>query len=151
MPLKPKFETGQTVLKWTGDYQGPGIVRGIAGLANGKLRYLVGHKIEGGIGEFLHVYAEGNLREIDVVVIDPLATVLAPDHDLPSADDVKGILKPDPDHTELVEALCEAHRQVDMMLAQMVMADKTFMPSKSPYWAETVKRFELIQKHGGVV
>ena len=88
MPLKPKFETGQTVLKWTGDYQGPGIVRGIAGLANGKLRYLVGHKIEGGIGEFLHVYAEGNLREIDVAVIDPLATVLAPDHDLPSADEM---------------------------------------------------------------
>jgi hypothetical protein len=58
----PKFKIGQWVEKWTGDYTGPGIVRGISTLANGRLRYLVGHRIEGGYGEFLHVYAEGNLR-----------------------------------------------------------------------------------------
>ena len=61
----PKFKIGQWVEKWTGDYTGPGIVRGISTLASGRLRYLVGHRIEGGIGEFLHVYAEGNLRMTD--------------------------------------------------------------------------------------
>jgi len=53
------------VFKWTGDYTGPGLVRGIAELENGRLRYLVGHRLEGGTGELLHVYAEGNLRDID--------------------------------------------------------------------------------------
>lgn len=62
---EPKFQIGDAVFKWTGDYTGPGIVRGISILGNGKLRYLVGHRIEGGDGEFLHVYAEGNLRPID--------------------------------------------------------------------------------------
>jgi hypothetical protein len=61
----PKFKIGQWVEKWTGDFTGPGIVRGISTLASGRLRYLVGHRIEGGIGEFLHVYAEGNLRMTD--------------------------------------------------------------------------------------
>ena len=58
----PKYQINDHVFKWTGDYTGPGIVRGIAMLPNGKVRYLVGHKIEGGDGEFLHVFAEGNLR-----------------------------------------------------------------------------------------
>jgi hypothetical protein len=58
------FTIGQTVFKWTGDYTGPGIVRGIAQLGNGKVRYLVGHRLGGGEGELLHVYAEGNLRAI---------------------------------------------------------------------------------------
>lgn len=59
---EPKYQIGDAVFKWTGDYTGPGIVRGITKLPTGKTRYLVGHKIEGGAGEFLHVYAEGNLR-----------------------------------------------------------------------------------------
>ncbi len=58
----PKFQIGDHVTKWTGDYTGPGIVRGISILGNGKVRYLVGHRIEQGTGEFLHVYAEGNLQ-----------------------------------------------------------------------------------------
>jgi hypothetical protein len=58
----PKFQIGDAVFKWTGDYTGPGIVRGVCVFPNGKVRYLVGHKIEGGEGEFLHIYAEGNLR-----------------------------------------------------------------------------------------
>lgn len=62
MMPETKFQVGETVFKCTGDYTGPGIVRGISVLGNGKVRYLVGHKIEGGSGEFLHVYAEGNLR-----------------------------------------------------------------------------------------
>ncbi len=57
-----KFQVGDSVFKWTGDYTGPGIVRGIAFLGNGKARYLVGHQIKGGEGELLHTYAEGNLR-----------------------------------------------------------------------------------------
>lgn len=60
----PKFQIGDLVFKWTGDYTGPGTVRGISELPSGKLRYLVGHKVEGGSGEFLHVYAAGNLREV---------------------------------------------------------------------------------------
>ena len=60
---KQKFNVGDRVFKWTGDYTGPGIVRGITRLPSGKARYLVGHKIEGGSGEFLHIYASGNLKD----------------------------------------------------------------------------------------
>jgi hypothetical protein len=59
---EPKFQIGDEVFKWTGDYTGPGVVRGLAKTASGKWRYLVGHQIIDGTGEFLHVYAEGNLR-----------------------------------------------------------------------------------------
>jgi len=63
--MTPRFKVGQTVYKHTGNYGGVGIVRGIANDTDQPLRYLVGHKIEGGFGEFYHVYAEGNLREVD--------------------------------------------------------------------------------------
>ncbi len=59
-----KFQIGDKVYKHTGDYRGPGVVRGVTTLPNHKPRYLVGHKIEGGDGEFLHVYAAYNLRPI---------------------------------------------------------------------------------------
>lgn len=59
--VKPKYVEGQLVYKHTGGYGGPGVVRGISMLPSNQIRYLVGHKIEGGFGEFLHVYAEGNL------------------------------------------------------------------------------------------
>lgn len=58
----PKFAIGDAVVKWTGDYTGPGIVRGISYNSKGQVRYMVGHTVQGGTGEFLHVYAEGNLR-----------------------------------------------------------------------------------------
>jgi hypothetical protein len=77
MAPPPKFEIGQPVYKWTGDYTGPGIVRGIAGLDNGKLRYLVGHRLAGGRGELLHVYSEGNLRELEA--LDTVDTVTKAD------------------------------------------------------------------------
>jgi len=64
-PMKQRFEIGQWVFKWTGDYTGPGIVRGVSVFPNGKIRYLVGHTIQGGEGEFLHIYAAGNLRELE--------------------------------------------------------------------------------------
>jgi hypothetical protein len=60
-----KFEVGDRVEKWTGDYTGPGIVRGICRIGNDKVRYLVGHQIAGGTGEFLHIYAVGNLRKLE--------------------------------------------------------------------------------------
>lgn len=60
--MAAEFRIGDRVFKWTGDYTGPGTVRGISKLPNGKTRYLVGHTIVGGTGEFLHVYASGNLR-----------------------------------------------------------------------------------------
>jgi hypothetical protein len=50
------YEIGDRVEKHTGGYTGPGILRGISAAADGSPRYLVGHKIEGGAGEFLHVY-----------------------------------------------------------------------------------------------
>lgn len=71
MDEQPAFKIGDRVFKWTGDYQGPGYVRGISRLASGKLRYLVGHRIEGGSGEFLHVYAAGNLKADDPIGDQP--------------------------------------------------------------------------------
>ena len=135
MTLKPKFEIGQTVLKWTGDYGGPGIIRGIAGLENGKLRYLVGHQITGGTGEFLHVYSEGNLREIDIVMIDPLSKFLTSEQD----------------NKELFDALATAHRQVDMLMAMVIGLDNTFMPTQTSLWPDIVKRVELIRKYEGLI
>jgi hypothetical protein len=57
-----KFKIGDRVFKHTGDYTGPGIVRGVSMLPGDKPRYLVGHRIEGGTGEFLHIYAAYNLK-----------------------------------------------------------------------------------------
>lgn len=57
-----KFAIGTRVEKFTGDYTGPGVVRGITILEGGKVLYLVGHRIEGGKGEFVHVYSAANLR-----------------------------------------------------------------------------------------
>lgn len=58
-----RFHIGQKVEKFTGDYTGPGIVRGITFLENGIIRYVVAHKLEGGTGQLLHLYSESNLRE----------------------------------------------------------------------------------------
>jgi hypothetical protein len=63
--LESAFQIGDAVFKWTDDYNGPGVVRGITRLPSGTLRYLVGYQIESGQGEFLQVYAEGNLRPRD--------------------------------------------------------------------------------------
>jgi hypothetical protein len=57
-----KFKIGDPVFKHTGDYTGRGIVRGVVTLPNDKPRYLVGHTINGGTGEFLHIYAAYNLK-----------------------------------------------------------------------------------------
>jgi hypothetical protein len=49
---------------------------------------------------------------------------------------------------ELLDALVEAHRQVDILLAMAVEADPKFFPSRSALWPEIVRRFELIKRHG---
>jgi hypothetical protein len=56
-----KFNIGDPVYKFTGDYQIFGEVRGVFTMAGGAVRYAVEHKAEGG-GSFLHVYSEANLQ-----------------------------------------------------------------------------------------
>ena len=62
--MSERFKVGDAVEKFTGDYTGPGFVRDVIMLPSGKIRYLVGHRISGGSGEFLHIYSENNLREL---------------------------------------------------------------------------------------
>jgi len=51
--------------------------------------------------------------------------------------------------TELLDALIEAHRQVDILLAMVITRDRTFRPTQSTLWPEIVRRAELINKHHG--
>lgn len=69
MSPPPRFAEGDRVFKWTGDYTGPGTVRSVSKNGKGQWRYVVGHTIVGGSGEFLHIYSEGNLRAIDHQII----------------------------------------------------------------------------------
>lgn len=59
----PVFKIDDLVWKH-GTYSGLGTVRGVTSLPDGTWRYLVGHKIEGGRGEFLHVYTIHNIRRL---------------------------------------------------------------------------------------
>jgi hypothetical protein len=59
--MSPKFKTGDQVWKIGGDYGGPGIVRGRFFNGAGQERFVVAHKIDGGFGQFLHIYSERNL------------------------------------------------------------------------------------------
>lgn len=54
----------------------------------------------------------------------------------------------DQEKAELLDALVEAHRQVDILLAMVTTRDQTFFPSRSALWPEIVRRFELIKRHG---
>src|SRR6185369_15810607 len=135
---RAKFQMGDVVYKWTGDYTGPGVVRGLSLNAKGQIRYLVGHRVKGGSGEFLHVYAEGNLRDMEGVTGTKG----------PQCPGAVGVPSYD---AELLDALIVAHRQVDMLLAQVITFDHNFMPSKSAAWPDIVRRHELIQKYGGKV
>ena len=61
----PAIPIGTKIEKVGGSYGGPGIVRGYAEAEIGSPRYLVGHQIEGGYGEFLHVYPIDMIRVKD--------------------------------------------------------------------------------------
>ncbi len=65
------------VKKVTGDYQIEGTIVGHAEMLNGKVRYVVEHKAEGG-GSFLHIYAEANLRIIELRPEIPKAPATPP-------------------------------------------------------------------------
>lgn len=47
---------------------------------------------------------------------------------------------------ELLDALIEAHSQVDILMAIVITLDNKFMPSQSPLWPEVVRRAELIKR-----
>lgn len=70
VPVEPasKFRVGQEVYKTGTTYSGPGIVRCVYLSADGKPRYVVGHKIKGGEGEFQHVYTENLLAPKDAML-----------------------------------------------------------------------------------
>lgn len=56
-----KFRTGDRVMKNGAGYNGPGeVVVGFLG-KDGHPRYVVAHNIEGGRGEFYHIYSEAQL------------------------------------------------------------------------------------------
>lgn len=57
------FAIGDHVEKYTGAYVGPGVIKGFAFFGD-EIRYIVAHKIEGGNGEFLHVYSPANIRPL---------------------------------------------------------------------------------------
>ena len=49
---------------------------------------------------------------------------------------------------ELLDALEQAHRDLDLLLAQLATQTRTFMPSQSPVWPGMVARHELLQRYG---
>lgn len=66
------FRVGDRVEKIGGRYGGPGRVVGIAdAFDDGHVLYNVAHRIEGGFGEFTHVYPAANLRLLTPERTDP--------------------------------------------------------------------------------
>ncbi len=55
-----KYQIGDKVLKFTGDYQWRGEVRAVFTTKNGSLRYVVEHKAD--VGGVLHIYSPSNLK-----------------------------------------------------------------------------------------
>lgn len=58
--LATRFQVGDRVEKWTGDYQAVGEVRAVFTTRAGKVRYVVEHT-----PGFLHIYGPANLRPAD--------------------------------------------------------------------------------------
>ena len=56
------MKCGDKVEKFSGEYTGPGTIEQIVSMDDGRTRYLVSHKIEGGTGTFLHIYSKKQLR-----------------------------------------------------------------------------------------
>lgn len=59
-----KFSKNELVWKEGQGYSGPGKVVSFFMLDNGQVRYNVAHKIEHGVGEFIHIYSENQLDYI---------------------------------------------------------------------------------------
>jgi hypothetical protein len=55
-----KYEIGDIVLKFTGDYKAVGEIRGRFKMKNGAVRYVVEHRSTPE-GSFCHIYSEANL------------------------------------------------------------------------------------------
>jgi hypothetical protein len=49
---------------------------------------------------------------------------------------------------ELLDALEAAHRDTDLLLAQLATLQRDFFPSRSPVWPNVVARHELLQRYG---
>lgn len=70
-PAPPLRDEAATALAWgrpvrraKGSYKGPGRVRGWARTEAGQHRVIVGHVIEGGEGELLHIYSPLEIAEV---------------------------------------------------------------------------------------
>lgn len=73
------FEIGDRVEKFTGGYTGPGVVKAV--LPRGQI--VVAHRIAGGSGELLHIYAAAQLRPVETLA--------------------------DSEENEIILAMCRAH------------------------------------------
>jgi hypothetical protein len=58
----PKFDEGDPVRKTGSGYSGPGTVFAVFPGDDGHWRYVVGHRIENGLGTFYHIYGEAQLQ-----------------------------------------------------------------------------------------
>lgn len=47
---------------------------------------------------------------------------------------------------DMLEALKDAHRELDILLAEKIAKEEDFMPSKSSHWPTVVKVHEAIKK-----
>jgi hypothetical protein len=59
----PKFEEGDPIRKSGAGYSGPGMVMAAFMGIDGHWRYVVGHRIENGLGVFYHIYGEAQLQK----------------------------------------------------------------------------------------
>jgi len=55
-----EYKVNDHVVKHSGGYGGPGIIRGIISTEQGP-RYIVAHEIKGGWGEMLHIYSAAQI------------------------------------------------------------------------------------------
>jgi hypothetical protein len=49
---------------------------------------------------------------------------------------------------ELLDALQEAHRALDLLLAQVATLENKFMPTQSPAWPAVLKAHRLLTRYG---
>jgi hypothetical protein len=49
---------------------------------------------------------------------------------------------------ELLDALVDAHSDLDLLLATICTLDNKAMPTQSPVWPNMVKRHDLLKRYG---